>query len=127
MRRLKPLSVVSQQAIRSPGGGAGGLLTSVRASAKGCGTWTAKEYGNQDATYTLAAKSEVPRIGEDSAAYLVTRTADGAALHVVQVWVVQGDVLSVLSYATAAPTSDTDTRYAEDLARTAAARLAKQT
>jgi hypothetical protein len=125
LRRANPVSATSQQAVVRPGDAAA-LLTAVRASAQGCSTWKATENGRQ-VSYLLQAVTKATRIGNDSAVYRVTRTGDGAALYAVQVYVVQGNALSVLSYATRTPSTGDDVTYAENLARTGAGRLAALT
>jgi hypothetical protein len=126
MRRASPAAVVSQQAALRGGGGAVSLLAAVRASAAACATWKASESGAQ-VTYELTTRAAAPKIGEDSAEYLLSRSGATGTFHVVQVYVVQQEVLSVVSYATVAAISPTDLTYTESLARTGAGRLASDT
>jgi Protein kinase domain len=126
MQRASPVSVVSQLAALRAGGSAATLLAAVRASARACTTWTATEHGDT-ATYQVSGRTASARIGADTAEFLLTRTAGDQTLHAVQVYVVADDVLSVVSYATAAPITPADVTYTEGLARTASGRLAPGT
>jgi len=124
MVRADPPAVVSQQGARRAKGVPASLLGSVRSSAQGCSTWTATEDG-AEVTYTLKAVARPARLGDDSAEYLIQRSG-GDSLHVVQVYVAQGELLSVVSFATSAATTPADITYAEGLARAGMARLAQQ-
>ncbi|HEY6797902.1 MAG TPA: serine/threonine-protein kinase [Kineosporiaceae bacterium] len=123
MRRTSPTSIVSQQAAVRADGGAVALLAAVRTSARVCTTWTATEAGGT-AVYQVSPRTPTTRIGDDAAEFWLTRTAGDQSFHVVQVYVVAGDVLSVVSYAIASPITSGDVAYAEGLARTGSGRLA---
>ena len=124
MVRSDPPAAVSQQAARRAAGVPATLLGTVRSSAKGCTTWKTTEDA-VEVSYSVSPVTTAARIGDDSAEYLVQRTGT-ETLHVVQVYVVQGDVLCVVSLATSAATSAADISFAEGLARTGVTRLAQQ-
>jgi len=114
--------VASQQVARRPSGGAAGLLSAVRTSAKGCTTWSATEDG-APVSYRLQPVTTAPTIGDDSAVYQVTRTAGGTSVTAVQVYLVRGDLLSVLSWTGRALPTAADLAFVQRLAGTAAAQL----
>jgi serine/threonine-protein kinase PknK len=130
LQRGEPAAAASQRAALRVDGGAAQLLETVRSSANGCSAWTAVEGGEQVA-YTLRALPAQRTIGQKSAEYVLTRTVRAVSLAVVQIYVVQDDVLSVVSYAGRATSggtaSNADVAFAENLARTGAQRLADRT
>ena len=120
--RAEPVSVASQQVARRPSGGARELLAAVRRSATGCTAWSATEDGGL-VSYRLQPVTTAPTVGDDSAVYQVTRTAGGRSVTAVEVYLVRGDVLSVLSWAGRALPTAADIAFVERLAGTAAAQL----
>lgn len=117
------VTAVTQEAFRGVRGGAAKAMNAIRAAAKRCTTWRSAE-STQQASYSFAPLTGRKGLGEDSAEYRIESTTNGTALHIVQVYVVQRDVLSILSYATVTPSTDSDFSVAESLAATGANRLA---
>jgi hypothetical protein len=120
--RTTPVTVVKQDAFGGVRGAAAKALGTVRSSTT-CKTWTSTENGDEVA-YDVSGLGGRPTLGDDSAEYRVQATGNGITLHVIQVYVVRGDVLSILSYATAEPSTNADIAAAEALAARGAQRLA---
>jgi hypothetical protein len=120
--RTAPIIALKQQAFSGARGGATGALATVRASTRKCTTW---QDTSENVTYSFTPLTGRPSIGEDSVEYRIKMTGNGVTLHLVQVYVVQQEVLSTLSYGTLNPLSDTNIVAAESLAAKGAQRLAK--
>jgi hypothetical protein len=122
--RSSPTAVAIQQdAFRGTKGQAATSLAAVRTSAGTCTTWTDVENGT-GVTYTFTPIANAATIGDASAEYRVQRVSGSVTVYVVQVFVVQKDVLSILAYATVTPTTDADVAAAESWAAKGAERLA---
>jgi hypothetical protein len=123
-QRSSPVSVAAQHAFKFTGGSAKRILDQVRATADGCTTWQSTS-GGSTLTYSLRPVNGAATIGDDSAEYLVGVTGGKVPMNVVQVFVAQGDTLSVVSYATLTPSTQADIDFTEKASTTAAARQAK--
>lgn len=120
--RTTPVTAVKQDAFGGVRGAAATALGTVRSSTT-CTAWKATEDGDEVA-YEVSPLRGRPTLGDDSAEYRVQATGNGMTSHVIQVYVVQGDVLSILSYATVEPSTAADIAAAEALAAKGAQRLA---
>jgi hypothetical protein len=114
---------LQQDAFRGTKGQAAKVLAGVRTSAGTCSEWTGDE-NDAAVTYSFTTIANAKAIGDGSAEYRVERTSGSLTVHVVQVFVVQNEVLSILSYATLTPTTDADVAAAESLATQGAQKLA---
>ena len=114
--RTTPVTAVKQDVYAGGASGTGAkVLGTVRSSSTKCTKWNAVEEGDKVA-YQVAPLDGRPTLGDDSVEYRVQATNKSLSLHVIQVYVVRGDALSIVSYATLAPSTDADIAAAESLA-----------
>jgi serine/threonine-protein kinase PknK len=114
---------VTQEVFRGARGDAAKALNAVRSSARQCTFWPPTRNTAQ-VSYSFTPLAGRRTLGESSAEYRIESVTNRTVLHIVQVYVVQGDVLSILSYGTLTPSTDGDISLAESLAATGARRLA---
>lgn len=121
--RESPPSAVLQNAYAGVKGQAAKALASVRSSARACSTWTGDKDGSE-VTYTFKPLAGRGRLGDDSAAFEIQVSDGDVPFNAVQIYIVKGDILSILTYGVTASVTAADVAAAENFAAKGANRLA---
>lgn len=121
--REEPAAIVLQHAYGGVPGQAAKSLAAVRASGRSCTSWSDTE-GQATVTYAFKPVQGRTRLGDDSAVYQIKATGTEVPFNAVQIYVVKGDVLSILTYGVTTDITSADIKAAEGYARRGADRLA---
>jgi serine/threonine-protein kinase PknK len=120
--RSDPATVILQNAYSGAKGQAKRSLALVRSSVKSCSRWQAS--GDGGATFTVRTVGGRPRLGEDSEVFEIRSSGDDTPFSAVQIYIVRGDTLSILTYGATTDLTAASIRTAEGFAQQGANRLA---